>query len=340
MRIAAWVTTALIILAVALVSAAPAGAAELYTVIRHDTLYSIARHFGVTVADLTRTNHLLNASEIHVGEVLVIPNAGASRAILFAPTLPPSQDTVPASSDALAPKALFWPPPSGTAQVYVVQAGDTLYHIAVTHGVTVVLLQSANHFGVSTTLHVGQALVIPAASAPSTAAAAQISRPFGSPAADLAPPAAGVDAPVTLVPPDPGSAGPPVVRGSLQSSLVARRVTSEALQYLGTPYAWGGTTRAGVDCSGLVYAVYAPYVPDLPRVSYDQWGFGIPVEMTALEPGDLVFFNTDGTGASHVGIYIGDGQFVHPSSSVGRVVVDELDESYFLSHYLGARRVL
>ncbi|HLN12409.1 MAG TPA: NlpC/P60 family protein, partial [bacterium] len=78
----------------------------------------------------------------------------------------------------------------------------------------------------------------------------------------------------------------------------------------------------------------------LPRMSYDQWGVGIPVEMTALEPGDLVFFNTDGTGASHVGIYIGDGRFVHPSSSVGRVVVDELDESYFLSHYLGARRVL
>ena len=342
MRIVASVITIFSTLVVALASGAPAGASELYTVVRHDTLYSIARHFSVTVADLARANNLPNTSDIHVGEVLVIPDPGALRPIVFAPTAPPSSTPVSGESDSLVPKTLIWPQPAGAAQVYVVQVGDTLYHIAVTHGVTVAALENANHLGISTTLHIGQALVIPgtAASAPPPVADAQSSRPFGPALGDTLAPAAGVDTPVTLVPPDSGSAGPPVVRGSLQSSLVTRHVTAEALQYLGTPYAWGGTTRAGVDCSGLVWAIYSPYVPDLPRVSYDQWGFGTPVDMTALEPGDLVFFNTDGTGASHVGIYIGDGRFVHPSAASARVVVDELDEPYFLSHYLGARRVL
>jgi peptidoglycan endopeptidase LytE len=99
-------------------------------------------------------------------------------------------------------------------------------------------------------------------------------------------------------------------------------------------------SRAGVDCSGLVYLVYGPYVPDLPRMSYDQWHAGVPVSQNDLAPGDLVFFNTDGSGASHVGIYLGDGRFVHPSANARRVVIDSLDSPYYAEHYLGARRVL
>jgi cell wall-associated NlpC family hydrolase len=112
------------------------------------------------------------------------------------------------------------------------------------------------------------------------------------------------------------------------------------LGYLGTPYVWGGTTPSGVDCSGLVYLVYSPFVANLPRTSYEQWTAGAAVDRADLAAGDLVFFNTDGSGASHVGIYIGDGQFVHPAASAQRVVVDRLDAPYYVTRYLGARRIL
>ena len=340
MRIVAWVATALSVLIVALASVGSASAAGVYTVAQHDTLYGIARHFGVSVAALAQANNLSNVSRIRVGQVLVIPAPGAPRALVFEPGAPPSQGTT--APDPIVARAPWVVQPAAAAHVYVVQAGDTLYHVARTHGLTVAALQDANGLGGSTTLRVGQALVIPTAAVPVVSASddAQVSRPFGPPPAQPVTPGAGADAPVTFGAPDGAPEGPPVIRGTLQSALVARRVTGEALQYLGTPYAWGGTTRGGVDCSGLVYAIYSPYVPELPRISYDQWGMGMPVEMTALAPGDLVFFNTDGTGASHVGIYIGDGRFVHPSSSAGRVVIDTLDEPYFLAHYLGARRIL
>jgi cell wall-associated NlpC family hydrolase len=161
----------------------------------------------------------------------------------------------------------------------------------------------------------------------------------------------------------PASAAPIPPAGTVQSDIVApagpaspiepafhpvspartallARVRASALRYLGTPYVWGGTTPSGVDCSGLVHLVYAPYVANLPRTSYDQWTAGVAVDRADLAVGDLVFFNTDGTGASHVGIYIGDGQFVHPAASAQRVVVDRLDAPYYLTRYLGARRIL
>lgn len=88
-------------------------------------------------------------------------------------------------------------------------------------------------------------------------------------------------------------------------------VKTEALQYLGIPYVWGGTTPAGFDCSGLVQYVYQHAVGmDLPRVTTDQEHVGTEVSLTALRTGDLVFFGEHGN-THHVGIYIGNGQFIH-----------------------------
>jgi cell wall-associated NlpC family hydrolase len=117
-------------------------------------------------------------------------------------------------------------------------------------------------------------------------------------------------------------------------------IRETTLGYLGVPYRWGGTTTAGLDCSGLVQLVYSRYLANMPRTTYDQWTLGVAVDRADLEAGELVFFNTDGSGASHVGIYIGDGQFVHSASSARRVVIDRLDAPYYLAHYIGARRVL
>lgn len=140
----------------------------------------------------------------------------------------------------------------------------------------------------------------------------------------------------------PGRAGAPPGSSlpSARASDLIRRITTAAREVVGTPYVWGGASRSGVDCSGLVYMLYSPYVPDLPRTSYGQFTVGTGVARGDLRSGDLVFFDTDGSGASHVGIYTGDGEFVTVSSSAARVIIARLDNPYWAGHYIGARRLL
>jgi cell wall-associated NlpC family hydrolase len=114
-------------------------------------------------------------------------------------------------------------------------------------------------------------------------------------------------------------------------------VTKTALRYLGVPYMWGGESFNGVDCSGFVQAVFHRNGIELPRTADAQYEVGRRVSERGLQPGDLVFFQTYAEGASHVGIYLGSGQFVHASYSNG-VRVDSLSAAYYSSRYLGARR--
>ncbi|MCL6516662.1 C40 family peptidase [Alicyclobacillus sp.] len=115
------------------------------------------------------------------------------------------------------------------------------------------------------------------------------------------------------------------------------RIALTAESYLGVPYRWGGTSERGFDCSGLVQYTLARVGIHVGRTSYDQYQSGRVVSRANLEPGDLVFFDTDGPGASHVGIYVGGGRFVNATSSGVRT--DSLSSGYWASHYLGARRV-
>lgn len=119
-------------------------------------------------------------------------------------------------------------------------------------------------------------------------------------------------------------------------------VVSYAMQYLGTPYAYGGTGSGGFDCSGFTMHVFANFGVSLAHGATPQLNNGYSVSMSELQPGDLVFFfgtyNTS-SAASHVGIYIGGGQFIHASSSRG-VIISSLSESYYANRYLAARRVL
>ena len=112
-----------------------------------------------------------------------------------------------------------------------------------------------------------------------------------------------------------------------------------ALRYRGVRYRYAGTTTRGMDCSGLVYRVLSSKGIAAPHNSRALYRLGKPVARQALRSGDLVFFNTRGGGISHVGIYIGDGKFVHASSGKGRVRVDRLDNGYYARRYVGARRV-
>ncbi|NUL82353.1 MAG: C40 family peptidase [Armatimonadetes bacterium] len=119
----------------------------------------------------------------------------------------------------------------------------------------------------------------------------------------------------------------------------AKGVLSTAHGLKGIRYRYGGSTSRGFDCSGFTSYVYAKYGIRLPHSSAAQAKMGRPVKRSELKPGDLVFFRTRGRGVSHVGIYSGNGQFVHASSARGRVRVDSINSGYYNSRFVTARRV-
>ncbi|MEI2414655.1 C40 family peptidase [Orrella sp. JC864] len=142
-----------------------------------------------------------------------------------------------------------------------------------------------------------------------------------------------------------GAQAPAVLHAWLrddESVPLRERLVSASLAELGVRYAWGGDDpQRGFDCSGLVRFVYASIAAiDLPHRARQQRPLGRPVQRKHLQPGDLVFFNTMRHPASHVGIYIGNGEFVHAPSRGARVRVDKLSNSYWAKRYTGARRYL
>ena len=132
-----------------------------------------------------------------------------------------------------------------------------------------------------------------------------------------------------------GTAGLPAGLAYAPGTTIAR--TAETL--LGSPYRDGGALPDGFDCSGLVTYVFARHGVAVPRDVRRQSAAGAAVERGDLAPGDLLFFATTGSGATHVGIAIGGGRFVHAPKSGDVVRVDSLSAAYWKSRFVAARRV-
>jgi len=142
------------------------------------------------------------------------------------------------------------------------------------------------------------------------------------------PPATTPDPTTTATPPGaPAPAPPPAPTTHADAASIAAR-------YLGVPYVWGGASPSGFDCSGLVMYVYAQLGVSLPHYTVSQWNATTPIPTSALAPGDLVFFD----GLGHVGIYIGNGEFIH-APHTGTVVQIASLSGYWAAHLDGARRV-
>jgi cell wall-associated NlpC family hydrolase len=137
----------------------------------------------------------------------------------------------------------------------------------------------------------------------------------------------------------PGDAA--ALPGALRAE--ANDVLFQALGLVGTPYRFGGNSpESGFDCSGLINYVFLHSAGlSLPRTTRELIEIDAPaVEKDSLYPGDLVYFNTRGGRVSHIGIYVGEGRFVHAPSSGGTVRMDRLDTPYWRKHYVAAKRVL
>jgi len=122
-----------------------------------------------------------------------------------------------------------------------------------------------------------------------------------------------------------------------RTSRIATELTRSALKFLGVPYVFGGTTSSGFDCSGYVQHVFAMLGISLPRTADAQFDAGQRI-VGGMRPGDLVFFQTYAPGASHVGIYLGHGKFVHAASE--GVMVSSLHDAYWANRFIGAKRFI
>ncbi len=250
------------------------------------------------------------------------------------------------------------PAPRGGWPVHSVQRGETLWRIGKGYGISVAQLRQANQLDSDEILQ-GQRLLLPRAEKPVWTASPP---PLGTqnltgfekekvqlgssgpsvrdqrngPQATINPEGGWVE--VRLA--DDRRAWAPMsalVIGSWQPQ-PPHRVLEVAKRFLGLPYRWGGGDPNGWDCSGFVHEVFRLNGHVIPRMADHQFEAAVPVETGEMEPGDLLFFNTDGSGISHVGIYVGEGSFIHASSSRG-VVFSSLRESYYEKCFLGAARI-
>jgi len=238
-------------------------------------------------------------------------------------------------------------PAGAAALVHTVVAGDTLWTIARANDVSVARLEALNHLTDDSILQIGESVVLRSAPARQTKVAVHHTNASVRHTAVVAqrvttPEPGAVKNAVWLATHTGQAPSPPVsVSYEVARRILAfdERVTHTALRYIGVPYVWGGTSFGGVDCSGFVYAVFEHNGIDVPRTADSQFEVGRPVSTRDLQPGDLVFFQTYAPGASHVGIYLGSGRFVHASASDG-VRIDFLSMDYYASRYIGARRLI
>lgn len=120
----------------------------------------------------------------------------------------------------------------------------------------------------------------------------------------------------------------------------AMKVVNYAKKYLGVTYSFGSSSTRAFDCSGFIMFIYKIAGINLPHSAAAQANLGLEVSKSDLQPGDLVFFETYKAGISHVGMYIGNGHFIHASSGARHVTMTSLSDAYYVERFRGATRIL
>ncbi len=291
-------------------------AKEVYKVKRGDTVALIAKKHAVSPEALKEINHL-RGNSIRYKQVLTIPTTG--------PTTGPTgakQGTVKAIKS------------TASLSSYTVKKGDSIYSIAKKTGISVSAIKETNHLR-SNALKPGRKIMLAKADQTlekKVKAAQQYD--MGEEDVDM------VDDPLAAVSPEAEKAL------AANAELVSKWHNPEekklfvkvATAFLGAPYRWGGVSLRGLDCSAFVKKIYELFDVTLPRTAHEQAHVGATVAREDMIEGDLVFFNTNRS-FGHVGIYIGNNEFVHASSGNRIVKIDNLNESYFNKRFVKAVRL-
>jgi peptidoglycan endopeptidase LytE len=290
-------------------------AKELYTVKPGDTLYEISKSFGVSIDALKKANSL-EGDSLKPKQILTIPTQRDKKLNEASRKCSIQTDKKLAVKNG---KKL-----SEGADSYVVQSGDSLYTISKKVGFSIEEIKKKNALH-TTSLKIGQTLLLPKSESRWEEEAEEVGdeeEVAGSSRTE-----GGREEGVTSI--VLGQWNNPEER-----SLFVRVVKT----FLGVPYKLGGSTLKGIDCSAFVKKIYEIFNIQLPRTTREQLSIGKEVEKDQLKEGDLVFFKRRGNNA-HVGIYIGENQFIHASSRNKEVKIDQLDIPYFNTRFIKGVRV-
>jgi len=284
-------------------------AKETYKVQQGDTLVGIARKIGVTPGALKAANRMKGS--LKANQTLIIPSPKIKKVSKSKPS----------------------PLPRG--EVYVVKKKDTLAGIARKTGISVAELKEINRLPGSA-LKIGQKLSL---KKPEPEKQPELLAEYTGDELE----ADGADGAILT----PDEALAEIERHKKESAALLGKWSSPdepkllvdaAMGFLGAPYRFGGFSIRGIDCSGLAKKIYQLFDIDLPRTANEQARVGMRVARSDLSEGDLLFFNTRRTGG-HVGIYIGNNEFVHAASRKRGVRVDNLDTPYFDKRFIRAVRL-
>jgi cell wall-associated NlpC family hydrolase len=284
-----------------------------YEVQPGDTLAGIADVFGVDVQTILSNNGIDDPDTIHPGsELRILPVKGLE---------------------------------------YSVQPDETLADIAWKYQVDLGLLLDYNDLNNPDVIRIGAKLVVPGARLRQDLVPTPAPAPPVEPAAprtqsvSTGGPVAQVPAPKPVAaakPPAPAPVARPAAppAPAMEVGGGGQSIVANAMSYVGYRYVFGGTSPAGFDCSGFVYYIHNHSGAPVGRGMWQQYNGGAHISLSALQPGDTVFFaNTYMPGLSHDGIYIGNGQFVHASDERTGVTVSSIYTSYWQAHFVGATRL-
>ncbi|MFI5322550.1 MAG: LysM peptidoglycan-binding domain-containing protein [Thermodesulfobacteriota bacterium] len=276
-----------------------------YTVVAGDSLGKISKKFNVPVKELKEINRL-TSNHIHKGMKLNIPGR-------YYPLS--SDDTSEAAAGVLSPRG-----------EYVAKKGDSLGRIARRFGVTIKELKKENNIK-GNTVNPGKVIYIPGYEHRGTEymAVTKTERIKDSNSNSI------------------NANGQPQnsETDSKNGKFSKESIIEVAKKYLGAPYKFGGYDLAtGIDCSGYVKKIFSRFNVYLPRTARDiYYTSGSTISKSNLDNGDLVFFHTYARYPSHVGIYIGNDEFIHASSASRMVTIDSLNKQYYRARYIGAKRI-
>lgn len=286
-------------------------AAKTHRVKKHESLYSLAKKYHVTVEELKSANNLVG-STIKPRALLVIPPRSVSEGKKSAS--------------------------AAEATVYKVKKSETLSRIAKKTGVSVADLKRLNGLK-SSRVKAGKVLVLretePAAEEPKVKVAKKLQLRHSDLFNEK-------DYELSLQELTAGLEPEEQVDLSKNTEMKVdnmKELKKSAYGFLGTRYRFGGSSRSGIDCSSFVQKVFRELEVSLPRTAREQFEVGNAVAPGNLQRGDLIFFSTYASYPSHVGIYLGNNKMIHASSRDRRVVISSINNSYYRSRFLGAKRI-
>lgn len=281
-------------------------ASKSHIVRKSESLQSIARKYHVSVNELKSVNNL-TASHVSKGTRLIIPSHAESQQKKASSAT--RQDT------------------------YKVTKGDTLPKIAKKTGVKMADIRNLNGLK-GNKIKAGQVLALVAPETPTRTASTNRLQLINK---DLLNEQELTDTLAELT--DLESDRPVDLAKTLEANQAISSIKKSAYSFLGARYRFGGSSRSALDCSSFTQQVFREQSVKLPRTAREQFNVGNEVVRGDLKKGDLVFFQTYARFPSHVGIYLGNRKMIHASSREHRVVISSMDTPYYLSRYLGARRM-